>query len=93
VAAENGRSPLGELVDVAVNFLGCAEGKRRKGSEGDFGFKKVGEFVAVGPAEIAALARRTMFERDGKDARNERVVRAMTRKSLALLQKRPEGHL
>jgi hypothetical protein len=34
-----------------------------------------------------------MFERDGKDARNERVIRAMTRESLALLQKRSEGRL
>jgi hypothetical protein len=93
VAVEHSGYPLGECVDVVVDIFWRTEREKGKGFAGDLGVEKVREFIPVGPAEVTALARHAMFERDGKDTRYERVVRAMTRESLALLQKRPEGRL
>jgi hypothetical protein len=74
VAAEHGGHPLCEGVDVVVNGLGSVAGERGEGFVGDFGIKKIGELLPVGPAEVASLARRAMFEQDGKDTRYKRVV-------------------
>jgi hypothetical protein len=74
VTAKHGGHPLCEGVDVAVNGLGSVEGERGEGFEGDFGVKEIREFLSVGPAEVASLARRAMFERDGKGTQYKRVV-------------------